>query len=94
MDGVAGSVTLSRLYSSDALAATAANVQYDTVYPGQADDIVVQIQDCLVQMGYLDSITGTYDDATTQAVKEFQQANGLTADGICGSKTLVIMFGY
>ena len=94
VDGVAGSVTLSRLYSSDALAATAANVQYDTVYPGQADDIVVQIQDCLVQMGYLDSITGTYDDATTQAVKEFQQANGLTADGICGSKTLVIMFGY
>ena len=94
VDGVAGSVTLSRLYSSDAIPATAANVQYDTVRPGESGDIVVQIQDCLVQMGYLESITGTYDEATTQAVKDFQQANGLTPDGVCGSKTLVIIFGY
>ena len=45
-------------------------------------------------MGYLESITGVYDDETTQAVKQFQQANGLTADGVAGSKTLVILFGY
>ena len=94
VDGVAGSKTLSRLYSSDAIAATAANVQYDKVGPGQSGEIVVQIQDCLVQMGYLGSITGTYDDETTQAVKDFQTANGLTPDGICGSKTLVVLFGY
>lgn len=94
VDGVAGSATLAKLYSSDALSATAANVQYDTVRPGDKGDIVVQIQDCLIQMGFMDEITGVYDDATTEAVREFQKANGLTADGIAGAKTLVILFGY
>ena len=45
-------------------------------------------------MGYLDNINGVYDDATTAAVKAFQSANGLTADGVAGAKTLVILFGY
>ncbi len=94
VDGVAGSATLSKLYSSDAVAATAANVQYDTVRPGDKGEIVVEIQDCLMQMGFLDDITGVYDDATTEAVRNFQKANGLTADGVAGSKTLVIRFGY
>ena len=94
VDGVAGSATLAKLYSSDALSATAANVQYDTVRPGDKGEIVVEIQDCLIQMGFLEEITGVYDDATTNAVREFQKANGLTADGIAGSKTLVILFGY
>ena len=94
VDGVAGSATLAKLYSSDALSATAANVQYDTVRPGDKGDIVVQIQDCLIQMGFMEEITGVYDDTTTNAVREFQKANGLTADGIAGSKTLVILFGY
>ena len=94
VDGVAGSATLARLYSSDAVAATAANVSYETVRPGDSGETVVEIQECLVQMGFLDAITGYYDDATTEAVRLFQQANGLTADGVCGSKTLVILFGY
>ena len=45
-------------------------------------------------MGYLDRITGTYDDDTTNAVKAFQKENGLTADGVAGEKTLMILFGY
>ena len=58
VDGVAGSKTLSKLYSSDAIAATAANVDYGTVQYGDTGDLVVQVQDCLVQMGYLEDITG------------------------------------
>ena len=94
VDGVAGSDTLARLYSSDALPATAAAVDYDTARPGDRGELVVEIQDCLVQAGYLESITGIYDAATEAAVRDFQRANGLTADGVAGEKTLVILFGY
>ena len=94
VDGVAGSKTLAKLYSSDAIAATAANPDYGTVKAGDSGDLVVQVQDCLVQMGYLDDITGYYDDNTVDAVKAFQNANGLTADGKCGPMTLQVLFGY
>lgn len=94
VDGVAGSKTLGKMYSSDAVAATVASVSYDTVQAGAKGEMVVEIQDCLVQRGYLDSVTGVYDDATVAAVKAFQSANGLTPDGKCGSRTLMILFGY
>ena len=94
VDGVAGSVTLGRMYSSEAIAATAASVSYETAQAGMTGDLVVQIQDCLVQYGYLDEITGTYDDETVAAVKAFQSAHGLTADGKCGELTLQVLFGY
>ena len=94
VDGVAGSATLAKMYSSNAIPASAAKTSYSSVRPGDTGDVVVQIQDCLVQMGYLDRITGTYDDDTTNAVKAFQKENGLTADGVAGEKTLMILFGY
>ncbi|MBR3334183.1 MAG: peptidoglycan-binding protein [Clostridia bacterium] len=94
VDGVAGTKTLSRMYSSDAIAATAANVDYETASEGMKGEVVVEIQDCLVQMGYLEKVTGEYDDATVAAVKAFQSANGLAPDGKCGEKTLLILFGY
>ena len=94
VDGVAGSATLSKLYSSDAKAATAPESQYQTVQKGDEGEDVVLVQDCLVQMGYLSGVTGVYDDATVAAVKEFQQAHGLTPDGKAGQKTLMILFGY
>ena len=94
VDGVAGTKTLSKMYSSDAIPATAASVSYETVSKGDRGELVVEIQDCLVQMGYLDEVTGVYDDATVAAVKAFQSANGLTPDGKCGERTLLILFGY
>ena len=94
VDGIAGNATLSRMYSSSAIPAREAGDMYETVRPGQAGDVVVQIQDCLMQFGYLDSVNGIYDDATTTAVKAFQKANNLKVDGICGSETLKVLFGY
>ena len=94
VDGVAGSKTLSKMYSSDAVAATAANMDYETVKSGDSGDLVVQVQDCLVQLGYLKKITGIYDSDTVAAVKEFQKENGLNADGKCGPLTLQVLFGY
>ena len=96
VDGVAGNQTLSRLYSSAAIPAAAAGDLYDTVRPGATGEVVVQIQDCLVQQGYLapENISGAYDKTTSDAVEVYQSAHGLKVDGICGSQTLSVLFGY
>ena len=94
VDGVAGSATLGRLYSSDAVPASAADVSYDTIGPGSKGDDVLQVQDCLIELGYLQRTTGSYDEATIEAVKAFQRDHGLTADGLAGKKTLELLFGY
>ena len=73
------------------------NVQpatYRTLYKNSTGDDVTLLQRKLVQLGYLERITGTYDDETVEAVKAFQRKNGLTADGVAGERTLVILFGY
>ena len=78
---MAGSKTLSKLYSADAVSATAGKLEFETASAGDKSDLVVQIQDCLIQLGFLDTITGEYDEATVAAVKAFQKANGLNPDG-------------
>lgn len=89
VDGVAGNKTLQKLYSSSAKAATAAGTEFDTLRKGDKGNAVVEMQDCLVQLGYLAEITGEYDSATVTAVKLFQQYNDLTpVDGVAGNKTL------
>ena len=94
VDGVAGSKTLSKLYSADAIPATAADVNYETVQQGDTGMLVQDVQGCLIDLGYLNEMTGVYDDATVAAVKAFQSAHGLTPDGKCGKNTLQILFGY
>jgi len=43
---------------------------------------VTEIQNALIKAGYLDGpASGQYDDATVQAMKEFQSANGFSATG-------------
>jgi peptidoglycan hydrolase-like protein with peptidoglycan-binding domain len=96
VDGIAGNATLSKLYSSGAVAATTPYEQYTTVRPGDVGDSVAQVQDCLVEFGYLEleNVNGVYDDVTTQAVKNFQAAWNLTVDGVAGAETQKILFGF
>ena len=56
---------------------------------GMSGEQVRRVQERLSQLGYLSSsfVSGTYDEQTQQAVRQFQQANGLTADGVAGSST-------
>ena len=51
-----------------------------------------QLQDSLQQLGYLYEITGYYDDATVEAVKNFQRRNGLTVEGAAGQDTLRVLY--
>ena len=69
-----------------------------TAYTMKKDDkldIVKTIQEALVKKGYLkDKADGVCGDKTIEAVKAFQKANNLTADGQAGTKTLQLLLGY
>ena len=55
---------------------------------GSRGDTVKKLQSKLKRWGYYDgAIDGIFGAGTEAAVKRFQRANGLTADGIVGEKT-------
>lgn len=59
---------------------------------GSSGSEVRQIQEKLKRWGYYSgSVDGIYGSGTEKAVKKFQKANGLTADGIAGKATLNAM---
>ena len=59
---------------------------------GSRGSEVRTIQDKLKRWGYYTgSVDGIYGSQTVTAVKKFQQKNGLTVDGIAGTKTLNAM---
>ena len=62
---------------------------------GSRGDEVTQIQTKLKRWGYYNgTIDGIYGSGTLAAVKYFQRKNGLTEDGIAGTKTLQAMGIY
>lgn len=55
---------------------------------GDNNDRVREMQDMLIGLGYLTGTAdGIFGQGTETALKKFQAANGLTADGICGAAT-------
>ena len=59
---------------------------------GSRGNEVTQIQTKLKRWGYYKGLVdGIYGSKTVSAVKSFQRKNGLTADGIAGTKTLAAM---
>ena len=103
VDGAAGPQSLKLIYSDDALDANGVRagdkssqnsghqdaVVSEVLTAGMSGEQVRQLQSRLSQLGYLSSsfVSGTYDNATAQAVRQFQTANGLSADGVAGSAT-------
>lgn len=60
-----------------------------TLKNGSSGTQVEYVQKALKVFGYLDgAVDGKYGNGTAAAVKAYQKDNGLTADGIAGSKTL------
>lgn len=79
-DGIAGSATQSRLYAS-----TAKSMVLKTGSYGEA---VKALQLKLKELGFFTGTgTGYFGAVTRDAVIRFQQARGLTADGIAGPAT-------
>ncbi|MDD2647322.1 MAG: peptidoglycan-binding protein [Eubacteriales bacterium] len=91
-DGVAGSSTLTLLYSGKAKKA-GEDKGYKTLQQGDVSDEVYQLQYKLGLLGYLtEEADGTYGEATAKAVRLFQQKNGLTVDGVAGAATQVLLY--
>jgi sulfite reductase alpha subunit-like flavoprotein len=60
--------------------------------PGDSGQQVKVLQHALAHLGYSPgTIDGQYGPSTTQAVKSFQTAHGLTADGVAGPKTIAAL---
>jgi len=95
-DGKAGTVTLTKLY---ALAGNAGSTEGSsssgdspatlsrTLRLNYTGSDVQLLQTKLIGLGYLQNVSGTYDQGTIAAVKAFQNRNNLTVDGIAGTKT-------
>jgi hypothetical protein len=63
-----------------------------TLKPGDTGSEVVQLQKALTAAGHSPGkADGNYGPATTDAVKAFQAAKGLTADGVAGPDTLAAL---
>ena len=80
------------LYSTDELRKAGINVQDDCNIPtlrrGSQGDEVADLQTILnARYGADLEVDGNFGKATEAAVKAFQKANGLTADGVVGAKT-------
>jgi len=85
VDGVAGSATQSRLYSSSAKSLI--------LKPGSSSEAVRALQLRLKELGHFSGTgTGHYGEVTLNAVKAFQKARGLAVDGIAGPKTRIQAF--
>ena len=60
--------------------------------PGDKGASVKRLQRVLARLGYSPGkVDGSYGPSTESAVKKFQQAQGLVADGIAGTKTLAAL---
>lgn len=61
---------------------------------GSKGEDVKKVQLALNRAGSSLTIDGVYGPKTVQAVKNFQEDNGLSRDGICGPKTMVKLEPY
>ena len=66
---------------------------YPTLSVGTNSDEVRKLQQALNSAGYNIAADGVYGNQTANAVKQYQQANGLTVDGIAGNQTLSKLYG-
>ena len=93
-DSIAGEDTLRILYSTSAVANVTeslptVDIAADILRKGDKSDAVKTMQEKLIALGYLSgNADGVYGNLTYKAVKEFQKANALTADGIAGKNTI------
>ena len=71
----------------------AASQTWPTLRKNDSGENVAQLQEALIQLGYLTGkADGNYGTGTVSAVKEFQKANGLTEDGTAGEETQKVLF--
>ena len=99
-DGVVGSSTFGKLFSSSAISAgsssstpgTADETPSESLRYGASGSAVKTMQQALKNLGYSVSADGVYGVITQTAVIAFQRKNNLKADGVAGTKTLQVLY--
>ena len=73
--------------------ATPVTVAWEKLKNGSTGQAVSQLQEALIQLGYMSGKPdGKFGNGTEAAVKSFQKTNGLTADGIAGETTQKLLY--
>ena len=104
-DGICGSATISALFSTSAAyydteptttSTTQIVITEDTVTKIQTGSIgvaVLNLQKRLYELGYyIPRLDGVYLETDINAVKSFQEVNGLTVDGVAGYETQKLLY--
>ena len=99
-DGIAGKGTQNMLKDGRAIPAggngqieVTPQTTLSTLRRGDENAEVLVLQQYLLNLGYLSNEPdGQFGSGTERAVKLFQEANGLTADGVAGKGTLTILY--
>ncbi|MBD1848753.1 peptidoglycan-binding protein [Leptolyngbya sp. FACHB-711] len=87
-DGIAGAATQAALGQGSSASEATSSAPRDFLQLNDSGDQVAELQRRLTALGYYSgSASGVFDGATQFAVISFQQANGLTADGVVGAET-------
>ena len=100
VDGKVGEKTYNMLFSGSAAPyhSSISETSYTTLRLGSKDttankNAVTRLQTALSNLGYSCSVTGYYNQATVNAVKEYQDYKGLKVDGIAGPATQAALYG-
>ena len=89
-DGIVGKLTWAKLYDTTAAlpSASTTTTTQPMVYRGSRGDAVRRLQELLNKKGFdCGAVDGIFGSKTYAAVMAFQNANGLSADGIAGPLT-------
>jgi len=91
-DGVVGAKTETTLNEPRQSSPQAASDSDNGVLKiGSRGESVTAVQQKLADIGIPAGEQGVFDEATQEAVRQFQQAKGLTVDGIVGQQTLAAL---
>lgn len=91
-DGVVGTKTDTTLREPAQSSSQSVNDSNNGVLKvGARGESVADLQRRLTENGLRAGETGVFDEATQEAVRQFQQAKGLTVDGIVGQQTLAAL---
>ncbi|MDP8965314.1 MAG: peptidoglycan-binding protein [Cyanobacteriota bacterium] len=91
-DGVVGRNTEASLReTSKSSSEPVSESSKDTIKIGDRGEAVTVVQKRLAEIGIRSGEEGVFDEATQEAVRQFQQGQGLTVDGIVGQQTLAAL---